>query len=134
MIESVALPCVLLRGILIELSITIVNVDFFLFPLKKKECCQKYNIFVVERSHRRGSQVIPRFWLATAITAKVHEMRCIGASLGFKNFVVQQVMRPSTWFCKSKYTCFYLRDVTQRPFDTFSLDHVVDAELVTPST
>ena len=74
------------------------------------------------RSSGRGD-AIPR--------VRAHEVRGVGSSLLFgKNMAVEQVLRAGTWKRQSTFTRFYLRDVTHRSLDTFSLGPVVAAQQV----
>ena len=60
-----------------------------------------------------------------------HELRAIAPSAAFKrNFAVGQVMRAGVWSRQTTFTSFYLRDVTHRSLDTFSLGPVVAAQQV----
>ena len=62
---------------------------------------------------------------------RAHETRSIAPSAAFKrNFAVGQVMRAGVWSRQTTFTSFYLRDVTHRSLDTFSLGPVVAAQQV----
>ena len=62
---------------------------------------------------------------------RAHETHGIAPSVAFKrNFAVGQVMRAGVWARQTTFTSFYLRDVTHRSLDTFSLGPVVAAQQV----
>ena len=62
---------------------------------------------------------------------RAHETRGIGPSVAFKrNYAVGQVLRAGVWARQTTFTSFYLRDVTHRSLDTFSLGPVVAAQQV----
>ena len=67
---------------------------------------------------------------------KAHSTRGIASSAVFRrNFAVGQVMSAGVWSRQTTFTSFYLRDVTHRFLDTFSLGPVVAAQRVlTPRT
>ena len=53
----------------------------------------------------------------------------IGVSLQFrKYFAVQQVLMAGTWKFPFTFTSFYLRDITHKSMDTFSIGPVVAAQ------
>ena len=59
---------------------------------------------------------------------RAHEVRGIAPSAVFRrNFAVGQVLRAGVWSRQTTFTSFYLRDVTHRSLDTFSLGPVVAA-------
>ena len=86
------------------------------------------------------------FWLRSVITlahvsaseedcrslkVRTHEVRKVAISLLFKrNCVVHQVLKVWTWSAQSTFSSFYLRDVTHRHLDTFSIGPVVAAQQV----
>ena len=62
---------------------------------------------------------------------KAHQVRGIATSLAFKkNMLVPQVLRAGTWNRQSTFTSFYLREVTHKFMDTFSIGPVVAAQAV----
>ena len=66
---------------------------------------------------------------------RAHETRSIAPSAVFKrNFAVGQVLRAGVWSRQTTFTSFYLRDVTHRSLDTFSLGPVVAAQQVLAPT
>ena len=66
---------------------------------------------------------------------RAHETRGIAPSVAFKrNYAVGQVMRAGVWSRQTTFTSFYLRDVTHRSLDTFSLGPVVAAQQVLAPT
>ena len=67
----------------------------------------------------------------TVVRAKAHEVPSTGALMLLrKNFAVQQVMTTGTWASQNTFTSFYLRDVTHRLTDTFSIGPVVASQQV----
>ena len=74
-----------------------------------------------------GEELPPRY--------RAHETRSIATSAEFRrNFAVGQVMRAAVWARQTTFTSFYLRDVTHRYLDTFSLGPVVAAQQVLQPT
>ena len=62
---------------------------------------------------------------------RAHEVRGIAPSLLFKrNFAVEQVLKAGTWKNQTTFSSFYLRDITHKSLDTFSLGPVVAAQRV----
>ena len=62
---------------------------------------------------------------------RAHSSRSIASSALFRsNYAVGQVMRAGVWSRQTTFTSFYLRDVTHRFLDTFSLGPVVAAQQV----
>ena len=75
-------------------------------------------------------EVIRKAYVSSGVRA--HETRSIAPSAVFKrNFAVGQVMRAGVWSRQTTFTSFYLRDVTHRSLDTFSLGPVVACLLYT---
>ena len=70
------------------------------------------------------------------VRIRAHSTRSIAPSAAFRrNFAVGQVMKAGVWSRQTTFTSFYLRDVTHRFLDTFSLGPVVAAQQVlTPRT
>ena len=66
-----------------------------------------------------------------ALRVRAHEVRKVATSLLFKrNCAVHQVLKVGTWSSRSTFSAFYLRDVTHRHLDTFSIGSVVAAQQV----
>ena len=83
---------------------------------------------VIRRAYRSSDQELP-------LRIRPHELRAIAPSVAFKrNFAVGQVMRAGVWSRQTTFTSFYLRDVTHRSLDTFSLGPVVAAQQVLTRT
>ena len=62
---------------------------------------------------------------------RAHSSRSIASSALFRsNYAVGQVMKAGVWSNQTTFTSFYLRDVTHRFLDTFSLGPVVAAQQV----
>ena len=62
---------------------------------------------------------------------RAHEVRSIAPTLLFRrNLSVAQVLRAGVWRRQTTFTSFYLRDLTHRSLDTFSLGPVVAAQSI----
>ena len=60
-----------------------------------------------------------------------HEVRKVVTSLLFRrNCVVHQVLKAGTWSTQLTFSSLYLRDVTHRHLDTFSIEPVLAAQQV----
>ena len=73
--------------------------------------------------------------LAHASSSEAHfsslRVRKVATSLLFKrNCVVHQVLKLGTWSVQSTFSTFYLRDVTHRHLNTFSIGPVAMAQQV----
>ena len=63
--------------------------------------------------------------------ARAHETRSVGPTIAFrKNMSVQRVLNAGVWSRQTTFTSFYLRDVTHRSLDTFSIGPVVAAQQI----
>ena len=66
-----------------------------------------------------------------SLRVRAYEVRKVATSLLFKrNCMVHQVLKVGTWSAQSTFSAFYLRDVTHRHLDTFSICLVVAAQQV----
>ena len=86
------------------------------------------------------------FWLRSVITlahasaleedcrslrVRAHEVRKVAMSLLFeRNCTVHQVLKTGNWSAQSSFSSFYLRNVTHRHFNIFSIGPVVVAQQV----
>ena len=65
------------------------------------------------------------------VRAKMYEVNNMGtSSLKKKNFAVQKVLRAGIWKSQTTFSSLYIRDVTHRSLDTFSVGPVVAAQQV----
>ena len=61
-----------------------------------------------------------------SLRVRAHEVRKVATFLIFKrNCAVHQVLKAGTWSAQSTFSSSYLRDVTHRHLDTFSIELVV---------
>ena len=66
-----------------------------------------------------------------SLRVRAYEVRKVATSLLFKrNCAVHQVLKAETWSSQSTFSAFYLRDVTHRHLDTFSIGPEVAAQQV----
>ena len=62
------------------------------------------------------------------VRVRAHEVRAVATSTLFRKVrSIPAVLRAGTWKSMSTFASFYLRDVTHRYLDTFSLGPVVSA-------
>ena len=62
---------------------------------------------------------------------RARELRAFGPTIAFKkNLSVSQVLRAGVWKKQTTFASFYLRDVTHKSLDTYSLGPVVAAQQV----
>ena len=60
---------------------------------------------------------------------RAHEVRKVAASLLLKrNCVVHQLLKAGMWSSQSAFSALFLRDVTHRHLDTFSIGPMVTAQ------
>lgn len=78
---------------------------------------------VIQRAHGDVSEEDMRL-----VRVRAHEVRAVATSTLFRKVrSIPAVLRAGTWKSMSTFASFYLRDVTHRYLDTFSLGPVVSA-------
>ena len=94
----------------------------------------KHHFFLYQVSH----QLHIRSSLAKecmALRVKAYEVLKVTTLLLFKrNCTVHQVLKARTWSSQLNFSAFYLRNVTHRYLDTFSIGTVVAAQQVVQLT
>ena len=66
-----------------------------------------------------------------SLRVRAHEVRKVATSLLFKrNCAIPQVLKAGMWSTQLTFSAFYLRDVSYRHLDTFSIGPVVAAQQV----
>ena len=80
--------------------------------------------FVIHRTYASTSDEN-----CSSLRVRVHKVRNVAASLLFKrNCAAHRVLKVGTLSSQSTFSAFYLRDVTHRHMDTFSIGPLVAAQ------
>ena len=96
----------------------------------KKEVARNTISFWIRRVVRLAYSEMPDGEPALS-KVPVHEVRALSTSVLFRrNLSLGQVMRAAQWRCASTFSSFYLRDLTHKYLDTFSLGPLVAAQSV----